>query len=226
MANGRFIAAIAGGGAIAGLLAARSGRTPEPAAALPPRRHPAVSGRHPDGHGGQAMKTAPAASIAAALVLAPAAFGQFELYSVDGNVERPVPPVLELGSVYPGETASVRFRLRNTSAASAPLNLLSADGAGFTISGKPALPLTMPSQASVEFTVDFRANGTGTYSAALYSQGVSVLLTAVVLPRLTWQVETPPARRHWAARQSTSAPCRAAATRYGESWSRTGPSSS
>jgi hypothetical protein len=126
-----------------------------------------------------------------ALLLAPPAFCQFELYSVDGNVERLVPPVLELGSVYPGETASVRLRLRNTSSASVSLNLLSADGAGFTISGKPALPLTMPSQASVEFTVEFRANGTGTYSAALYSQGVSVLLTAMVLPRLTWQVETP-----------------------------------
>lgn len=136
------------------------------------------------------MKTRLMYSLLLAIVLAPASFGQFELYSVASNVERPAPPVFEFGSLYPGEAVSARFRLRNTSAAAASLNLLSADGAGFTLSGKPALPVNLPSQASVEFTVDFRANGTGTYSAALYSQGVSVLLTAVVLPRLTWQVES------------------------------------
>jgi hypothetical protein len=42
----------------------------------------------------------------------------------------------------------------------------------------------------VDFNVAFSAVGTGAYSAALRSDGISVLLTATVLPRLTYLVDT------------------------------------
>src|ERR1019366_5717165 len=50
-----------------------------------------------------------------ALVLAPAAHAQFELFLVEGSTERAAPPVYDFGSLYADETASAHFRLRNTS---------------------------------------------------------------------------------------------------------------
>lgn len=122
--------------------------------------------------------------LAAAMM--PAAHGQFELFLVEGNAELPAPPVYDFGSLYTGESASARFRLRNTSAAPAALNVLAVAGAGFTLDG-PALPLTLDPQKAADFTVSFGAADTGTYSAALRSEGISVLLTVTVLPRLTYQ---------------------------------------
>src|SRR5439155_6595294 len=97
-----------------------------------------------------------------------------------------------LGPIYPNESATARFRLRNTSAAPAAVYVLAADGAGFTISGAPPLPFGLAVQAALEFTVTFRSVNIGSYSAALHSEGVSILLTATVLPRLTYTVEGQP----------------------------------
>ena len=67
--------------------------------------------------------------------------------------------------------------------------LLPLPGAVF-LSAKPALPLTLVAQASANFTVSFQASTTGGYSAALSSDGLSVLLTAAVEPGLTYEVQT------------------------------------
>jgi hypothetical protein len=125
--------------------------------------------------------------LAAATVRGAAA--QFELFLVDGNVERPAPAVYDFGSLYGGESTLARFRIRNTSNAAATLNVLAVAGEGFTLSSL-TLPIGLNAQASVEFTVGFRAAETGKYSAALRSEGISVLLTATVLPRLTYRVDT------------------------------------
>src|SRR5665811_1777867 len=63
-----------------------------------------------------------------ALVLAPAAHAQFELFLVEGSTERAAPPVYDFGSLYADETASAHFRLRNTSSAPATLNVLAVAG--------------------------------------------------------------------------------------------------
>jgi len=120
------------------------------------------------------------------------AYAQFELYIVNGSIELPAPPVYRLGSIYSNETATARFRLRNISKAPAAVYVLAADGAGFSISGAPPLPFGLDPQAALEFTVAFRAANIGSYSAALHSEGVSVLLIAEVLPRLTYTVEGQP----------------------------------
>ena len=125
--------------------------------------------------------------LAAAAV--PAATAQFELFLVDGNVERPVPAVYDFGTLYGGESILARFRIRNTSTAAATLSVLAVAGEGFTLSGV-AVPIGLNPQASVEFAISFRAAETGKYSAALRSDGISVLLTATVLPRLTYRVDT------------------------------------
>ncbi len=124
------------------------------------------------------------------LLLAIPAFAQFSLYKIEGNVELPVAAVLHIGSVDPAEAATMRFRLRNTSAAPASLSILSVKGAGFSLAGAPpTLPIGLASQQAIDFTAVFRANATGTYSAALDSEGIAVILTATVLPTLTFQFE-------------------------------------
>ncbi len=130
--------------------------------------------------------------LALLAALAPAAFGQFTLYQVDGNVEHPAPAVFDVGSVYPNETASARFRLRNTSASPAALSLLAVRGSGFSLSGAPALPFGLASQQAIDFSVLFQAKSVGSYSAALDSEGIAVILTAAVLPGLTYQVDGAP----------------------------------
>jgi hypothetical protein len=121
--------------------------------------------------------------------LAPAGYGQFQLFLVNGSAEQPLAALYNFGSVYPNQAASAQFRLRNTSSAAATVTVLSVAGAGFTLNG-PALPLALNPQAAVDFTVTFLASGAGSYSAPLLSDGVSLLLLATVVPQLTYEVNT------------------------------------
>ncbi len=122
-------------------------------------------------------------------LLAPAAHAQFEFLSVEGSTERAVPPICDFGTQYTGESATTHFRLRNTSAAAATLTVLTVAGAGFTML-PPSLPVALAPQASTDFSVVFRAGDPGTYSASLQANGIAVLLTAAVAPRLTYRVDT------------------------------------
>jgi hypothetical protein len=129
----------------------------------------------------------PLTACAALFLLAPAAWGQFALYRVDGDAERPPGAVLDLGSTYPGESASARFRVRNTSDSPALLTQLSVRGTGFSIVGFP-VPAGIPGHLALDFNVVFRADTVASYSAELDVEGTAVLLTASVLPRLTYQI--------------------------------------
>src|ERR1019366_5737317 len=55
------------------------------------------------------------ACVLLALLPAPAAHAQFDLFLVEGNTERAAPAVYDFGSLYADESASAHFRLRNTS---------------------------------------------------------------------------------------------------------------
>jgi hypothetical protein len=128
------------------------------------------------------------ACLLLALAVAPSAYAQFELLVLENGQERPAPSVYNLGSFYPDETATAPFRLRNTSAASATLSLLTVAGFGFVLSS-PALPAGLPTLESIDFSVTFRAADPGAYSASLNANGISILLTTSVLPRLTYRVD-------------------------------------
>ena len=131
-----------------------------------------------------------AAYLLLALVLAPAAHAQFDLFLVVGGVEQAAPAVCGLGSLYANESALAHFRLRNTSTAPATVTVLSVAGVGFTLS-PTALPVVLAPQGAVDFDVSFSAADTGAYSAALGSDGIAILLTATVAPRLTYRVDPP-----------------------------------
>ena len=125
----------------------------------------------------------------------PAARAQFTLTAVVGNAEQAVPGVYDLGAVSSGDAVAARFRLRNASNAPAKLTLLAVAGTGFALASAPSLPATLGVQQTADFTVSFHASETGSYSAALRSDGISVLLTIAVVPGLTYAVETAAGRQ-------------------------------
>ncbi len=126
--------------------------------------------------------------LMAALFLAPAAQAQFDLLLVEGTSERAAPAVYDFGLLYANESASAHFRLRNTSGAAATLKALAVAGAGFTLTS-PSLPAGLAPQEAIDLSVVFRAADTGAYSASLHSEGVAILLTATVAPRLTYRID-------------------------------------
>jgi hypothetical protein len=126
-----------------------------------------------------------------ALVLAPAAHAQFDLSLLVGGVEQAAPAVYDFGSLYADESAVARFRLRNTSSDAATVNVLTVAGVGFALTSPTALPVGLAPQGAIDFGVSFSATDTGAYSAALRSDGIAILLTATVAPRLTYRVDPP-----------------------------------
>ncbi len=122
--------------------------------------------------------------------LAQAAFGQFSIYRVDADAERPVGAVLALGNAYPAEPAATRLRIRNVSAAPAAVTALAVNGIGFSLTGIPKLPVGLAPDEAFEFAVVFQATVAASYSATLEADGISVLVTAAVLPELTHSIGT------------------------------------
>ena len=124
-----------------------------------------------------------------AILLAPAAHAQFDLFLVEGNTERAAPAVYDFGSLY-----AERIGLR----ALPPAQYVErcgdveqswrSPGVGFTLTS-PALPVGLAPQAAIDLSVVFRATDTGAYSASLHSEGIAILLTATVAPRLTYRVD-------------------------------------
>ena len=123
-----------------------------------------------------------------ALATAPVAHAQFDLFLVENGQERGVTGAYNLGSFYTNETALTTFRLRNTSSSPATLSVLTVAGVGFVLSS-PKLPLGVAPQGTVELSVAFRAADTGAYSASLNANGISILLTVLILPRLAYRVD-------------------------------------
>ena len=136
--------------------------------------------------------TRPSLLAAVALAsLASAAHAQLALSVLTGATETPVVSLYDLGTVASGDTASAHFRLRNTGNSTATVTLLAVGGSGFTLATAPSLPFTLTASAAADFTVAFQAVVSGGYSATLRSDGISVLLTASVVPALTYRVQTP-----------------------------------
>jgi len=70
--------------------------------------------REPVPHGGQAMKSFIPCAVLLALAAGPA-WGQFQLYLVNGNIAQPVVQTYDLGDVAPGTSLAVPFQITNTS---------------------------------------------------------------------------------------------------------------
>ena len=122
-----------------------------------------------------------------AVLLCSPAFAQLQLLQFDGTTETPVTQIYQLANAAPGDNIETRFRVRNFGAASININNLSVAGTGFKISSQPSLPYILAPGAFVEFRILFSPAATGSYSANLLVNTISVTLrgsaiaTAVLL---------------------------------------------
>jgi hypothetical protein len=121
-------------------------------------------------------------------LLEPAAHAQFSLYQVSGNAELPVGAIFNFPTAYPNQPNAVAFVLRNTTSQVQTVTLLSVRGVGFSLSGAAA-PMTLQAGGSVQLAVTFEGATVGSYSGSLDTTGISVLLTANVVPGLTYEVQ-------------------------------------
>ncbi len=116
-----------------------------------------------------------------AVLLCAPAFAQLQLLQFDGSTETPVTQIYQLANVAPGDNIETRFRVRDFGAGSININNLSVAGVGFRISSQPSLPYILAPGAFVEFKVLFSPTGTGSYSANLLVNTISVTLRGTVL---------------------------------------------
>jgi len=130
--------------------------------------------------------------------LAPSAFAQLSLFTVQGGVETPVGESSDFGSVANGDSEDVVYRLRYTgTAATYYLSYFSVAGAGFSVATKDwqTLPAAFPTSGYLDFTIHFQPDNIGTqpedYSAVLLTWGtqgvdnIQVYLLGTGTPGLT-----------------------------------------
>jgi hypothetical protein len=103
-------------------------------------------------------------------------FAQLQLLQFDGSTETPVSQLYQLAAAAPGDAVETRFHVRNFGAGAVNINNLSVTGAGFRISSQPSLPYILAPGAFFEFRVVFSPTATGSYSANLLVNTISVTL--------------------------------------------------
>jgi hypothetical protein len=101
---------------------------------------------------------------------------QFQLYVVNGPADSPVGAQYDVGTLQPGASKDVLFRLKNPGSAATALTILSAAGVGFSIPKPPVLPKTVPAGGAIDFTVHFAPTGSGFFSAILTAGDASTIL--------------------------------------------------
>jgi hypothetical protein len=113
------------------------------------------------------------------------ALGQLQLSVFDGNSEKAISAITDLGSIQVGDSTEIRFHARNTTAAPLALERLRVSGAGFTLSSAPDLPFVVAASKYVEFRVRFTAATVAAYSAFLTVNEAQVLLRISAVPGAT-----------------------------------------
>jgi len=110
------------------------------------------------------------------------ALAQLAVYQVEGTTETPINPgaLVNVGTAAPGDVLETRFRVRNNGAGPATLSTLALSGQGFTIVSAPSLPYILAPYvgpvSEAEFDVDFSPTTTGSFSAFLAVNSISIAL--------------------------------------------------
>ena len=110
------------------------------------------------------------------------ALAQLAVYQLDGTTETPINPgaLVNVGTAAPGDTLETRFRVRNNGAGPATLQTLALSGQGFTIVSAPSLPYILAPYvgpvSEAEFDVDFAPTTTGSFSAFVAVNSISIAL--------------------------------------------------
>lgn len=112
------------------------------------------------------------------LLLPACAIAGLQLNYLDRGVERPVTPLLDVGSAPVGDPVDLRFRLRNTGATAETVRTLIVTGGGFQLTGYPTLPFVVAPGSALDFVVRFTPPAAGYYSASIQYNHVAVFFRA------------------------------------------------
>jgi hypothetical protein len=115
-------------------------------------------------------------------ILPLAALAQIQVLRFDGTNENLVGPLMDVGSVSPGDTLETRFRVLNIGAGPTVFQTLSIAGSGFRITTAPSLPYTIAPGSEAEFRVAFQPMFIGTFSAFLQVNTINITLRGSVTP--------------------------------------------
>ena len=115
--------------------------------------------------------------IAALLPLA--SFGQLQLFLFDGTTETPLGVTYDAGTVAPGDTLELRFRVRNMSTGAVNLQTISIAGVGFKITAAPSLPYILAPGNPADVRTTLTPTGTGAYTASLMVNNLTLSIHAV-----------------------------------------------
>jgi hypothetical protein len=126
-------------------------------------------------------------SVLLALLLPVAVLGQIQVFTFDGNSEKPLTAITDLGSVPTGDLREIRFRVRNVGSGSAAVTA-AVSGVGFELYGAPLMPVPIAPNNFREFRVRFSALPPGSYSGMFTAGNTQTLLRATVVTSATVSV--------------------------------------
>lgn len=115
-------------------------------------------------------------------LLAPAALAQIQLFLFEQGQERPAGSQVDAGQVAPGDSRTLRFRVRNSGSAAVTIQVITLAGAGFRLGNRPSLPYVLAPTNFVEFEAVFQPTAPGNYSATAAVNGMSLLLRGSSAP--------------------------------------------
>ena len=109
------------------------------------------------------------------------ALAQLQVYAFDGTNETAVGSLFNVGAASPGDSLTMRFRVRNIGTGPATLTTLALAGSGFSFSNVPSLPYilapyTGSAVSEVEFDVAFSPTDVASYSAFLQVNTIQIIL--------------------------------------------------
>jgi hypothetical protein len=114
------------------------------------------------------------------------AVAQLQVFEFDGTNDTPAGALVNVGTAAPGDTLETRFHVRNIGAGPATLTTLALSGQGFTIVSAPSLPYILAPYVGLaseaEFDVDFSPVTTGSYSAFMAVNSISIALQGTSVP--------------------------------------------
>jgi hypothetical protein len=109
-----------------------------------------------------------------------AALAQLQVFQFDGTNDTPVGALANVGAASPGDKLETRFHVRNIGAGPATFSTLALSGEGFTIVSAPSLPYILAPYVGLtseaEFDVSFAPTTTGSFSAFLAVNTISIVL--------------------------------------------------
>ncbi len=109
-----------------------------------------------------------------------AALAQLQVFEFDGTNDTPVGALVNVGAASPGDKLETRFHVRNIGAGPATFSTLALSGEGFTIVSTPSLPYILAPYVGLtseaEFDVSFAPTTTGSFSAFLAVNTISIVL--------------------------------------------------